>query len=372
MSTHMSPQLSRQHLTRALLLISFVAMGLFCSCQRQEQYHISGYTNVQMGADPPMIKLLLDGKAIDSSYVHKGEFLLKGNYVDSMSKHIAYLDLPGEQPIPIVLTTQPLTIDFIKRRLIEGDYLNKELNRLYDSLDSLGGNFKQKLAAIPPDSTLYDAFDEDFKASIDDYIVLAKDYCLRHPNDPVGIIASIMLLTINYESLFEMVPFVRSSMGPVVLNNREVALYLRTVDNFYNTTPGSPMVDLTLETLQGDTTKLSDHLIPGCYTILHCWSGWCRPCLDEMPNLIKAYNIYHERGLNMVGIFLWDKAYNLDMLQCDYQLPWTQLYDPTSVSSITYGIYSIPEIMLIAPDGTIAARSLRGAELFDTLDSIFG
>ena len=325
-----------------------------------------------MGADPPMVKLLLDGKAIDSGYVHKGEFLLKGNYVDSMSEHIAYLDLPSEQPIPIVLSTQPLAIDFIKRRLIEGDYLNKELNRLYDSLDSLGYIFKLKLAAIPPDSTLYDAFDEDFKASIDDYIVLAKDYCLRHPNDPVGIISSIMLLTINYESLLETVPFIRKYMGPVVLNNSEIALYLRTVDNFYKTAPGTPVTDLTLETLHGDTTKLSDHLIPGCYTLVHCWSGWCRPCLDEMPNLIKAYNIYHKRGLNMVGIFLWDKDYNLDMLQCDYQLPWTQLYDPTAQTSIAYGIYSIPEIMLIAPDETIAARSLRGAELFSTLDSIFG
>lgn len=372
MSTHMLPQLYRQHLTRALLLISFVAMGLFCSCQRQEQYHISGYSNAQEGADPPMIKLLLDGKAIDSSYVHQGRFTLKGNYVDSMSQNLAYLDLPGEEPIPVILTTQPLIIDFTTRKLLEGDYLNKELNRLYDSLDSLGNDFKLKLAAIPPDSALYDAFDEDFKTSIDDYIVLAKDYCLRHPNDPVGIIASVMLLTINYESLLEMVPFVRSSMGPVVLNNREVALYLRTVDNFYKTAPGSPMVDLTLETFEGDTTKLSEYLVPGCYTLVHCWSGWCRPCLNEMPNLIKAYNTYHERGLNMVGIFLWDKAYNLDMLQCDYQLPWTQLYDPTAQTSIAYGIYSIPEIMLIAPDGTIAARSLRGAELFDTLDSIFG
>lgn len=372
MSTHMSPQLSRQHLTRLLLLFSFVAMNLFCSCQQQERYHISVYTNVQGGADPPMIKLLLDGKAIDSSYVHKGRVTLKGNYVDSMSQNLAYLDLPGEEPIPVILTTEPLTIDFTQRKLLEGDYLNKELNRLYDSLDSLGNVFKLKPAVIPPDSALYDAFDEDFKTSIDDYIVLAKDYCLRHPNDPVGIIATVMLLTINYESLLEMVPFVRSSMGPVVLNNREVALYLRTVDNFYETAPGSPMVDLTLETLQGDTTKLSEHLVPGCYTLVHCWSGWCRPCLNEMPNLIKAYNTYHERGLNMVGIFLWDEAYNLDMLLCDYQLPWTQLYDPTAQTSITYGIYSIPEIMLIAPDGTIAARSLRGAELFDTLDSIFG
>ena len=130
----------------------------------------------------------------------------------------------------------------------------------------MGDDFKRKLATLPPDSALFDAFDQDFKVSIDDYIALAKDYCLRHPNDPVGIISTIMLLTINYESLLEMVPFIRKYMGPIVLNNREIALYLLIYDNYYHTAPGTPIVDLTLETLQEDTTHLSDHLVPGCYT----------------------------------------------------------------------------------------------------------
>lgn len=73
----------------------------------------------------------------------------------------------------------------------------------------------------------------------------------------------------------------------------------------------------------------------------------------------------------MVGIFFWDELYNLKMLQSEYQIQWTQLYEPTPRTSVTYGIYSIPEIMLIAPDGTIVARSLRGAELFATLESIY-
>ncbi|WP_027451465.1 TlpA family protein disulfide reductase [Porphyromonas uenonis] len=371
MSTHTTRQLCQQRLSRTLLLLPILVLSLLCSCHKQQRYHISGYTDAQEGADPPLLKLTLDGKTIDSCFVYEGEFHLKGNYVDSMSQDIAYLEITGEPPIPIVLSTQPLAIDFIKRRLIEGDYLNQELDRLYVSLDSLGGDFKQNLAAIPPDSALYDAFDQGFKSAIDNYTALAKDYCLRHPNDPVGIIASVMLLTINYESLLETAPFVRSHMGPLVLKNKEIDLYLSTVDNFYRTAPGTPIIDLPLETLEGDTTYLSKQLLPGCYTLLHCWAGWCKPCLDEMPNLIKAYKIYHERGLNMVGIFLWDEPYNLKMLQAEYQLQWPQLYEPTARTSITYGIYSIPEIMLIAPDGTIAARSLRGAELFDTLESIY-
>lgn len=360
----MSTHTIQQRLSRTLLLLPILVLSLLCSCHKQQRYHISGYTDAQEGADPPLLKLTLDGKTIDSCFVYKGEFHLKGDYVDSMGQDIAYLEITGEQPIPIVLSTQPLVIDFIKRRLIEGDYLNQELDRLYVSLDSLGGDFKRKLANVPPDSALYDAFDQGFKSAIDNYTALAKDYCLRHPNDPVGIISSLMLLTINYESLLEMV-------GPIVLNNSEIAFYLRTVDNFYRTAPGTPMIDLPLETLEGDTTYLSNQLVPECYTLIHCWAGWCKPCLDEMPNLIKAYKTYHRRGLNMVGIFFWDELYNLKMLQSEYQIQWTQLYEPTPRTSVTYGIYSIPEIMLIAPDGTIVARSLRGAELFSTLESIY-
>ena len=366
----MSTHTTQQHLSRTLLLLPILVLGLLCSCH-QQKYHISGYSDAQEGADPPLVKLILDGKTIDSCFVNKGEFHLKGNYVDSMSQNVAYLQVMNDQPIPIVLSTQPLRMDFTKRKLLEGDYLNREMESLYNALDRLGNNFKRKLANVPPDSALFDAFDQDFEASIESYITLAKEYCLRHPNDPVGIIASVMLLTINYESLLETAPFVRKYMGPLVLKNKEIDLYLSTVDNFYRTAPGTPIIDLPLETLQGDTTSLSEQLLPGCYTLLHCWAGWCKPCLDEMPNLIKAYKIYHERGLNMVGIFLWDDRYNLKMLQSEYQLQWPQLYEPTSRTSVTYGIYSIPEIMLIAPDGTIAARSLRGAELFDTLESIY-
>ena len=366
----MSTHTTQQRLSRTLLLLPILVLGLLCSCH-QQKYHISGYSDAQEGADPPLVKLILDGKTIDSCFVYKGEFHLKGNYVDSMSQNVAYLQVMNDQPIPIVLSTQPLRMDFTKRKLLEGDYLNREMESLYNALDSLGNNFKRKLANVPPDSALFDAFDQDFEASIESYITLAKEYCLRHPNAPVGIIASVMLLTINYESLLETAPFVRKYMGPLVLKNKEIDLYLSTVDNFYRTAPGTPIIDLPLETLQGDTTSLSEQLLPGCYTLLHCWAGWCKPCLDEMPNLIKAYKIYHERGLNMVGIFLWDDRYNLKMLQSEYQLQWPQLYEPTSRTSVTYGIYSIPEIMLIAPDGTIAARSLRGAELFSTLDSIY-
>lgn len=364
-----TPQRLTPPLTKAILFGIFL---LLSSCQQQQYYEISGSADIQVGATPPLVKLRLNNITIDSAYVRNGRFLLKGRYLDSLSQNIAYLQVMDEAPVPLILTPAPLSYDFTTRRLIQGDSLNIELEQLYNSLDSIGLIFKKKLASTPHQGSLFNTFNDSFKVSIESYISLAQKSCLRHPDDPIGIISALMLLTINSENLFKMAPFIRQHMGPLVLNNPEIARYLTIVDNYYHTSPGEKSLNAPLQTIDGEPTELFDHLDPLCYTLLHYWAGWCRPCLEEICNLTEAYNVYHHQGLNVISIFIWDYLYVLRSLKDEYQLPWTLLYDPDSSSSITYGIYSIPEIMLIAPDKTIVARSLRGLELLDALDSIFG
>jgi thiol-disulfide isomerase/thioredoxin len=31
-------------------------------------------------------------------------------------------------------------------------------------------------------------------------------------------------------------------------------------------------------------------------------AAWCRPCIEELPDLVKLYNKYKRKGLNMIGI----------------------------------------------------------------------
>ena len=42
----------------------------------------------------------------------------------------------------------------------------------------------------------------------------------------------------------------------------------------------------------------------GKVTIIDFWAAWCKPCREENPNVVKVYNKYHDKGLNIISVSL--------------------------------------------------------------------
>ncbi|MBW7845245.1 MAG: AhpC/TSA family protein [Bacteroidia bacterium] len=145
----------------------------------------------------------------------------------------------------------------------------------------------------------------------------------------------------------------------------------KRIDILAKTAIGSVAPDIVLQDPFGKTTSLSG--LRGKVVLIDFWASWCKPCREENPNVVKAYNKFKGRGFEVFGVSLddnrdaWIKAIN------DDKLLWTQVSDlmkwNSSVVSL-YNIEGIPFTVLIDGEGKIIAKNLRGKALDDKLTEI--
>lgn len=138
-------------------------------------------------------------------------------------------------------------------------------------------------------------------------------------------------------------------------------------------TIGQKAPELAFQNPEGKTLKLSD--LKGKVVLIDFWASWCRPCRMENPNVVKAYNKYHEKGFEIFSVSLdKDKAAWVNAIKQD-GLVWVNhvsdlLYWQSQAAQI-YGVRSIPATFLIGKDGKIIAKNLRGEALDQALEQIF-
>ncbi|MDE7386701.1 MAG: AhpC/TSA family protein [Muribaculaceae bacterium] len=160
-------------------------------------------------------------------------------------------------------------------------------------------------------------------------------------------------------------------LNPELKNYKRVG---KINDNFAAreaTSAGKHYTDFEVE-YNGTTTRLSDYVKPGQYTLVDFWASWCGPCKREIEIIKDLYAKYNGRGLDVVGVAVWEEPDQTNAYLAENPLPWNIIVNGQHGPTDIYGINGIPCIILIDPDGNIVARDLMEGELINTVTTAMG
>lgn len=190
------------------------------------------------------------------------------------------------------------------------------------------------------------------------YLDTEKKMAIENLDSPIG-----YYLFVDYASSAEAPEMLAMvEQYPQLKDYHRVQDMIEGAKKVAETSPGKMFKDFEV-TYQGKTYKLSDYVGKGHYTLVDFWASWCGPCRREMSTLKEIYNEYKDKGLEVLGVAVWDEPEATEAAIKQLDLPWPCIINSQTIATDIYGIPAIPCVILFGPDGKILSRGLQGAQL---------
>ena len=360
---------------------------MLCLCwganAQTQRYHVTGTAEGSVDGDTIYLAVMTGFFQLaptDTAIVKNGAFAFNGT-IDGADMRVAVAMHKGQMigMTDFILENAPISLqiypqDSNKKPIVKGGQTQK----LYDEVTKEDEDFS-KLMDKPyeqaNDSTLPQDIRNKAKAQLDSLRKISTnrhfEFIMAHIPSPI----SDMLLQWYAQDMTE--TQVNAILNKMTASGIQYQYYkqimaARRISKA--TAVGQHYTDIVLKGIDGKTDiQLSAYINKNRYTLLDFWASWCGPCRAEMPNVVKVYKLYHNKGLEVVGVSLdnnreaWVKAIST------LKMPWPQMSDLKgwkSTAAAAYNIRAIPANVLIDNKGNIIAKDLRGEELLKKMEEL--
>jgi thiol-disulfide isomerase/thioredoxin len=185
---------------------------------------------------------------------------------------------------------------------------------------------------------------------------LLEEYRATYPNDPATRQLPMLRLQV-YEAVS---PVKTAELLKEMANDKNPALAMEAKRRLKAQELKGKPLDLKFTTVDGKEFDLAK--LRGKVVLVDFWATWCGPCRVEMPNVIKTYEKYRDKGFEIVGISLDANKEKLLAYTTEQKMPWPQYFDGKAWEneiSTNYGITSIPTMWLVDKKGYVRNTEAR-------------
>ena len=120
---------------------------------------------------------------------------------------------------------------------------------------------------------------------------------------------------------------------------------------------GNKLTNINLKSFDDNKIYTNKDIQKSPYTLINFWASWCAPCKIEHPYLMQ---LSKEKNLKILGVNFKDKKTNASKFLNELGNPYYYMAkDTTGKQSVNFGIYGIPESILIDNE-TIVLKKFVG------------
>ena len=354
-------------------LAAALLMMAACTSNKEPQFNI----NVNLAnADGQTVYLQKAGQTLDSAVIQNWDAVFQTPVCDDGEMYGIMLK-GWRRPFSFFTDHTDMTLEGDAQNpnaiVIKGSETQARLdafNQGYMDLDTKLDEIGQQLQKAKEEGNL--ALAEQLKQQYEDQEEVEKMYCFDyvwdHPTDPV---AHYVLYRYKWAfgpcEIRTMLDNIHHADSTLASNNLTMAE--EYVEKLERVQAGQPMIDFIQNDPDGNPVTLSQ-IAEGKLLLVDFWASWCPDCRKANPDVVAAYQKYHDKGFDVLGVsFDTNKEAWLAAVEKD-GLTWTQVSDLQGWNNAAGALYSIafiPQNALIK-DGVIVARNLEGAYLMEEVE----
>jgi thiol-disulfide isomerase/thioredoxin len=378
-------------------LVIFLMASFSCQKDSKQDYVVSLNSNKLHNGMRSYLKVLDEKgqeKVIDTAIAMNNEITFKGSVTNP---EIVFLDINGfNGSLMFFLENHDISIEMDTLNLalskVQGSPLNEELTAFNQQIFE----FREEMRPLTVE------FREAFRNSDslrmgeirDSLNILGQksihfpiNYAKEHPSSYLSLYIvesqigrSAQVGYLEVKEAYEQLDSSLKSLPMAKKAEKKLEVERLKFEREKITAIGAKAPDFSALTPGGKELALSEVYSKSKYTIIDFWAAWCGPCRRENPNLVRVYNKYQSKGLDIIGVSLdgqrgqkdpkaaWIKAIEDDKLSWNH-VSNLQYFGPIAQK---YNVNAIPAMFIVDQNGVIVAKNLRGRALETKMEELLG